>query len=95
MRRIYNQKQPNEERIKRLADYVITHKSTIRQAAAVIGCSKSTAHLDLSVRLEKLDPSKFDKVQIILKKNAAEKHIHGGAVTQSRLKGVPRKSKTE
>ena len=88
MKHHLTKKQPNESRILALAEYVIKHKSTIRQSASVIGCSKSTAHLDLSERLAKIDAVKYKKVHTILAKNATEKHIRGGMSTQKLLKGT-------
>lgn len=38
-----------EERARRLAEYVIEHRATVRAAAKAFGVSKSTVHAELMI----------------------------------------------
>ena len=42
-----------EERAVEIAYYIIEHKATVRQTAKEFGVSKSTIHIDVSIRNEK------------------------------------------
>ena len=66
------------------ADYIIEHGSTVRETARFFGISKSTVHKDATIRLEKLDPDRYDKVRRILNRNKAERHIRGGLATKQK-----------
>ena len=69
------------ERVEKVADYIIDHKCTIREAAKVFGMSKTTVHIDVSERLAKINRHKYKKVQEILKINYEEKSTRGGRAT--------------
>ena len=71
-----------DERPRRLAEYLIEQKSTVRSTAAAFGISKSTVHKDVSVRLSKIDPILHAEVQKVLSVNREERHIRGGAATR-------------
>ncbi len=71
-----------DERPRKLAQYLIEKKSTVRSAAAVFGVSKSTVHKDVSVRLAMIDPALHREVQKILATNKSERHIRGGNATK-------------
>ena len=43
-----------EQRAIQLGEYIAAHRTTVRAAAAVFGCSKSTVHKDVAVRLRTL-----------------------------------------
>ena len=43
-----------EQRAVQLAEYIVERGATVRAAAAAFGCSKSTVHKDVSVRLRSL-----------------------------------------
>lgn len=43
-------------RCQRLARYIVDTKSTVRSTAKVFGVSKSTVHMDVTRRLEHIDP---------------------------------------
>lgn len=45
-----------EQRAIQLGEYIAVHRTTVRAAAAVFGCSKSTVHKDVAVRLRTLQP---------------------------------------
>ena len=40
-----------EQRAVQLGEYIAANRATVRAAAAVFGCSKSTVHKDVAVRL--------------------------------------------
>ena len=44
-----------DERVCRLAEWIIENKATVRAAAERFGVSKSTVHKDLTERLRQLD----------------------------------------
>ena len=67
-----------------LANYMIENKSTVRQAAKILGVSKSTVHKDLTERLENIDSSLAIEVRKILDLNKSERHIRGGMATKEK-----------
>ena len=71
-----------EQRAIQLGEYIAAHRTTVRAAAAVFGCSKSTVHKDVSSRLRRVDPDLFQRVQAVLARNKAERHLRGGAATR-------------
>ena len=75
-----------EDRVKRVAEYVLDHKATVRQAAKVFGTSKSTVHKDITERLSTISPSMARQVAKILQKNKEERHIRGGNATRMKYK---------
>ena len=68
-----------------LAKHIIQTNQTVRQTADVYGVSKSTVHNDVSKKLQKIDFALYQKVQKILAKNFAEKHIRGGQSTKEKF----------
>ena len=76
-----------EQRAVQLGRYISEHNTTVRAAAAVFGCSKSTVHKDVSVRLRLLDPGLFAQVRTVLARNKAERHLRGGAATRKKYHG--------
>ena len=79
-----------EERARRLAEYVIEHRGTVRAAARRFGVSKSTVHKDLRERLPEYDPALYRQVRVILEENKAERHIRGGLATRRKYAGAKR-----
>ena len=77
-----------EDRARKLGQYLLETKATVRAAAVVFQISKSTVHKDLTERLEQIDPVLFEQVRLILEQNKAERHIRGGLATQRKYKGV-------
>ena len=80
-----------EERVVKLAQYIIDSKDTVRGAAKKFGVSKSTVHKDVSDRLKKTNPNLAKEVREILDKNKAERHLRGGRATK--LKYLKEKNK--
>lgn len=71
-----------DERARELGNYILEHKATVRQAAAVFKVSKSTVHKDVSQRLQNIDYELFLKVKEVLEENLRERHIRGGIATR-------------
>ena len=55
-----------EQRAVQLGEYIAAHNATVRAAAAAFGCSKSTVHKDVAVRLRTLQPELFRQVRAVL-----------------------------
>ena len=64
-----------EQRAALLGEYIAKNSATVRAAARAFGCSKST-------RLRRVDPDLFQRVQAVLARNKAERHLRGGAATR-------------
>ncbi|MBR4965370.1 MAG: sporulation transcriptional regulator SpoIIID [Lachnospiraceae bacterium] len=73
-----------EERAIEIANYIIENNTTVRQAAKKFGISKSSVHVDLTVRLESIDPSLAREVRKVLDVNKAQRHIRGGLATKNK-----------
>ena len=73
-----------EQRALLLGEYIVQHGATVRAAARAFGCSKSTVHKDVSVRLRTVGPELFRQVQMVLARNKAERHLRGGAATREK-----------
>ena len=66
------------------ARFLLLERSTVREVAKRIGCSKSTVHKDLSERLKDIDFRLYQQVQELLEYNQQVKHIRGGESTKQR-----------
>src|SRR5690606_40653194 len=66
------------KRVLDVSRYIVDTKATVRQAAAVFGVSKSTVHKDVTERLPRVNKELARKVQKVLARNKAERHIRGG-----------------
>ena len=76
-----------EDRARELADFVIEHKSTVREAARKFYISKSTVHKDIVERLRTFDRERYLAVKKVLEENKAERHLRGGLATRRKYKG--------
>lgn len=78
-----------EQRALLLGEYIVEHGATVRAAARAFGCSKSTVHKDVSVRLRTVGPELFRQVQMVLARNKAERHLRAarppGKIPQASL----------
>ena len=74
----------SDDRAFRLGEYIVAHKATVRAAAEVFGVSKSTVHMDVTVRLKKTAPSLYSQVREVLNTNKAQRHIRGGLATKEK-----------
>jgi putative DeoR family transcriptional regulator (stage III sporulation protein D) len=77
-----------EERALEIAKYIISSKTTVRDAARIFGVSKSTVHKDVTERLPKINPSVAMQVKEIMDQNKAERHIRGGRATKIKYQSV-------
>ncbi len=73
-----------EERTVELANYIIEHKCTVREAAKKFGISKSTVHKDVTERLVKINKRLAEQTREILLENKQERHIRGGIATREK-----------
>ena len=73
-----------EERAIELGEYIVENKATVRAAAKQFGVSKSTVHMDVSKRLERMNPQLFSEVREVLDVNKAQRHIRGGLATREK-----------
>ena len=55
-----------EQRAVQLGEYIAAHNATVRAAAAAFGCSKSTVHKDVAVRLRSISPALYGQVRAVL-----------------------------
>ena len=69
-----------------IGQYIRDTHSTVREAARVLGVSKSTVHKDVTERLPKIRPQLAKLVREILDVNKAERHIRGGEATRRKYK---------
>jgi len=75
-----------DERILKEANYIVDYNATVRETAKIFGIPKSTVYSDVSDKLLWLDPILFKKVEKVLAKNKAERHIRGGYSTKIKYK---------
>lgn len=75
-----------EERAILVARYIIKNKATVRDAGKAFSISKSTAHKDITTRLQKLNPELYLEVRQVLDTNKLERHIRGGDATRQKYK---------
>ena len=71
-----------------VAQYMLEHRATVRQAAAKFGLSKSSVHKDMSVRLPKINAKLARQVAALLEYNKAVRHLRGGEATRRRYQGL-------
>ncbi len=82
-----------DKRIIDMAHYILDNHTTIRATAKQFNISKSTVHIDLSVKLRYINPALHAQVKALLDENFSVKHIHGGESTKHKYAQL--KSKTE
>jgi putative DeoR family transcriptional regulator (stage III sporulation protein D) len=73
-----------EERAQAVANYIIAHNATVRQAAGRFGVSKSTVHKDVTERLLHINPGLASQARAVLDINKSERHIRGGMATKEK-----------
>ena len=78
--------QINDERIIKLANYILENKTTIRSTAKFFSIPKSTVHHELSTKLKYINYSLYLEVKKLLEENFNIKHIHGGESTKLKYK---------
>ena len=75
-----------EERVLKIASYIIDTGYTVRQTARIFKVSKSTVHKDITERLPAINPSLYEQARTVLNTNKAERHLRGGMATQIKYK---------
>lgn len=71
-----------------IGKYIVENKATVRTAAKAFGISKSTVHMDVTEKLERLDPELSKKVREVLDVNKAQRHIRGGLATKEKYMAI-------
>lgn len=74
------------ERVIGHADHVIETGETLRQTSKWSGWGLNTVHVDLTLRLQKICPEKYEEIKKILLKHKEEWHIRGGVATRIKYK---------
>ncbi|MGN0746529.1 MAG: sporulation transcriptional regulator SpoIIID [Aristaeellaceae bacterium] len=74
------------QRVRAIAEYMVRHRATVRQAAQVFGISKSSVHKDMGERLPQVDPVLGRQVAALLSYNKAVRHLRGGEATRRRYR---------
>lgn len=67
-----------------LGEYLVARGTTVRQAAAVFGVSKSTVHKDVTDTLRFVNQPLWAQVQRVLAHNKEERHLRGGEATRKK-----------
>jgi putative DeoR family transcriptional regulator (stage III sporulation protein D) len=75
-----------QERVIEVAKFTVLTNSTIRATAKMFGVSKSTIGMDLSKRINILNPKLAEEVKKVLDNNFSEKHVRGGNATRLKYK---------
>ena len=78
----FEPKQNLEQRTQEIGRFIVETGSTVRAAGDKFDLSKSTIHLDVNERLQKINPQLWLKVRAVLDNNKAERHIRGGMATK-------------
>ena len=76
-----------EERALEEAKYIISSRTTVRDAGKIFGVSKSTVHKDMTERLPRINPAVALQVRDILDTNTNERHLRGGRATKMKYGG--------
>lgn len=76
------------ERILKSAHLLKEKRTTVRDIATYVGCSKSTVHKDLSERLKNIDYALYEEIQKIFEINKSEKHLRGGESTRKKYESI-------
>ncbi len=71
-----------------VAQYMLEKQSTVRQAAAKFGLSKSSVHKDMCQRLPHINARLAREVAALLEYNKAVRHLRGGEATRRRYQGL-------
>ena len=78
----------NKDQILKEANYVLEKNATVREVANVFGRSKSSIHKDLTVRLQKVNFEKWEKVEKLFLNHKELRHIKGGESTKLKFQKI-------
>jgi putative DeoR family transcriptional regulator (stage III sporulation protein D) len=67
-----------------IAQYMLEHRSTVRQAAHEFHLSKSSVHKDMCDRLPSIDQRLARDVSALMRYNKSVRHLRGGESTRRR-----------
>ncbi|HHZ11166.1 MAG TPA: stage III sporulation protein D [Acholeplasmataceae bacterium] len=73
------------QRVLKIAEIFLSDKSTVREVAKKVDCSKSTVHKDLTERLPDLNQDLYAEVKKLLEYNKSVRHLRGGEATRRRF----------
>jgi len=73
------------QRVLKIAEIFLSDKSTVREVAKKVDCSKSTVHKDLTERLPDLNQDLYAEVKKLLEYNKSIRHLRGGEATRRRF----------
>lgn len=73
-----------EDRVLKIAEYIVDNNATVRTAAKKFGVSKSTVHKDMTSRLPAMNKALAQSVRDVLDVNKQERHIRGGIATREK-----------
>lgn len=73
-----------KSRVLEITGIFLKDRSTVREVAKKVGCSKSTVHKDLTERLPEINLQLFEQVRELLEYNKSIRHIRGGESTKLR-----------
>ena len=76
-----------------LGEYLAEKKTTVRQAAAVFGVSKSTVHKDVTETLRFVNRPLWEEVRRVLLQNKEERHLPGGEAARFKYSALPGRRK--
>ncbi len=76
-----------------LGEYLAEKKTTVRQAAAVFGVSKSTVHKDVTETLRFVNRPLWEEVRRVLLQNKEERHLRGGEATRIKYSALHEREK--
>ena len=71
-------------RCEEFGEYLVSHSTTVREAARYFGMSKSTVHKDVTTALKYKNPALAEEVAELLGRNKAQRHLRGGEATRRR-----------
>ena len=74
-----------KKRVLTTADIFLRDRSTVREVAKVVDCSKSTVHKDLTERLPEINENLYVEVKKLLEYNKSIRHLRGGEATRRRF----------
>lgn len=73
-----------ENKILKMAHYILENKTTIRATAKAFDTPKSTVHQYFNTKLKHINFSLYKDVKKLLTENFKIKHIHGGESTKNK-----------
>lgn len=80
-----------KQRVLTTAEIFLKNRSTVREVAKMVDCSKSTVHKDLTERLPEINYKLYEDVKNLLEYNKSIRHLRGGEATRRRFLEVKKK----